>query len=203
MVLNRIEQREREVEEQRRKEKLKRQADDLTQRQAANKRHQDNLRLQAEARHREDARRQLVRTNSDYVFNSSGALQGLKDIERGKLSGNVTKHALLINLDNSEAQLVWGNKFSIKDNRVDYIRPFIGYGVKNYQSITVKVNPDTFSLSIQGSSNTTFTQNEWKNNPGRVLDMLADAYINPQRVNESDEPPPSSSSYSSGSQAEC
>ena len=203
MVLNRIEQREREAAEQRRNTELKQQQKELERQQAENQRRHEQMQQQIEDQRLAEARRQLVRTNSNYVFSSSGVLQGLKHIERGKLAGIIKKHALVIDLDTGTAQLVWGNKFTVENNQVSNARRFFsGLEEADYQSINVTVDPDSFDLSIQGAGRFTLTQNEWENNPDRVLDALADAYLNPDRVTHREEPPSSSgssySSYSSG-----
>jgi hypothetical protein len=211
MVLNRIEQKEREAAEQRRNAELQRQKNELAQRQAEDKKRQkqrqEQMRQLNEAHRLAEARRQLVRTNSNYVFNSSGALQGLKDIKDGKLTNTVRKYALVIDLDTGTAELAWGNKFTVKNNQIcNSLRFFSSLKEADYQSIKIIVNPDTLDLSIQGNVSSTLMLNEWKNNSGRVLDALADAYLNPNRVTYREEPPSSSSGSSSGSpyyQAEC
>lgn len=204
MVLNRIEQREREAAEQRRKAELKRQQAEMVHQQAENQRHQQQLQQQVEAQRLEEARRQLVRTNSNYVLGSSGVLQGLKDIDRGKLAGTIKKHALVIDLDTGWAQLVWGNKFTVENNQVGKARGFFsGLEEADYQTIIVKVNPDTMDLSIQGADKFILKQNEWKNYPDRVLDALTDAYFSPIRVTYREKPPSSSNSSSFSSSIDC
>ncbi len=204
MVLNRIEQIEREAAEQRRNAELKQQQKEQERQQAENQRRHEQMQQQIEDQRLAEARRQLVRTNSNYVFSSSGVLQGLKDIERGKLAGIIKKHALVIDLDTGTAQLVWGNKFTVENNQVSNARPlFFGFEEADYQSINVTVDPDTLTLSIQGASRYILTQNEWENNPDRILDALADAYLNPIRVTYREEPPSSSSHGSYSSSIDC
>lgn len=192
MVLNRIERKERDNEERRKYEELQRQR-------AERLRWQEENEEQIEDQRLEEERRQLVRRNTDYVLGASGVLQSLEDTERGRLSGTVKKHALVTDLDTGSTELVWGSKFSVEDNHVGGAHGWFGSEEADYQSIKVTVNPDTLDLSICGATCSNLTKKDWENNPDRVEDALADAYLKPNRVTSREKPSSSShSSYSSG-----
>lgn len=191
MVFNRIEQKQRQLDEAER-ERLKREE----------ARNQAYKREEQEARRKEAERLQFVRNQTQKALSESGVLQALKEIRDKKLKGSVRKYALLVSLDEASAQLVWGDKFSVKNNVV------VGEeGYEDYQSVSVVVNPDTLELSINPiraymerdsiswRSSRNYSEKEWRNDPGVVLDGLAAAYLDPERY--SHRPPSSSSLYSS------
>lgn len=185
MVLNRIEQKERERDEAARRAEDERRRQEESQRQA-------QIRAQREAQRKQEERLQFVRNQTQYALTASGVLHGLEEIRDGRLARAVRKYALVVNLDSGYAELVWGNKFSVQNNVVTAER-----GNIDYQGIRVVVNPDTLELSISGSSLRNYSEKQWQNDPGVVLDGLAEAYLSPKRYTN---PPPSSysGSYSEG-----
>lgn len=195
MVLNRIEQKQRERDETVRRAEAERQRTLEKQRQA-------EARARLEWQQQAEQRLQFVRNQSHYALTASGVLRALEEIRDGKLAGSVRKYALVVNLDGATAELVWGNKFSVEKNAIGYERAFFGDGVKDYQSVSVRVDPDTLELCIFGGSSSRYPQQQWQNDPGVVLDALVEAYLDPRRVVERESDYRHSSS-SSGYSSEC
>lgn len=157
---------------------------------------QERLRQQ---KHDLEQREQLERSTRVRVLRESGALHNMQRIERELLEGNVRKHALVLH-DDGNATLVWGNKFMITNNNIDYERPFfgLGQGVQDYTYIGIKINPATEEIVINDTRIT-----EWWSNKEKVEDALAQAYVDSPHHKVDREEHHSSYDSSSSSNTEC
>lgn len=152
-----------------------------------------------ELRNKEKERRRKI---VEETLSRSGLLDGMKQLERG-LSGQVRRHALMVNLDEGTATLVWGNKFTLTAyGNIAYERSLLSrYGQKEYSYIQARVDTSTESVNIDGNS---VAKDRWQTDRAVVIDLLAKAYRNPGRVNDRETPPVNYSSGSSGSSStEC
>jgi len=155
------------------------------------------------ARQRVEERRQLIRNVTNRVLQESGALVELADIESRLLQG-VERHRIIVDLDNANARLVWGNRLDISPQGAISRRPFL-FGllgvdpILDYSYINVSVNVDSLSLDINGQ---TFSPVEWREKP-KIVEALAHAYINPKRVTEDHTPAKYSGGGDSSYSREC
>lgn len=198
MVLQHLEQLRREEKDRQRRDEAERQRQERE-----HIRLQENERIEAERirlqnKRKEDERRRQVRINTDYVLHESGVLKGLEDLQKEELQGTVRKQALVVNKDTGTAELVWG-RFSVEGNTVVHEKPLLGEKVKDYQSVEVRVDPDTMDLTIEGDSSIRLSKQEWQKNPHSVESALAKAYFKPNRVQDRPSDHYTSSSYSSSS----
>ena len=197
MVWERIEELRRQGEAKKAQE-----ARDRLQREqeAATKVRQERDLEERRAREKQQERRNAHRE----IFAMSAVKSEMRDLEKG-LEGNVRKHAIVENLDNGTMQVVWGNKFNIVGNIIDYEKGFLSLGQKDYSyiEISANLNGESISASIQddrGYGRTeTLSRKQWENDRSLVRDLVARAYLHPKRVNERKKPPSKSSGYSSGS----
>lgn len=187
MVWERI----RELEEEERREKLQRE----TQAQA------ESVRLEREAadRQAEENRRRDEERAREYriikeVLNKSGLLEGMRDIESG-LDGLVRKHTIVLRPEDGTVKLVWGNKFNVRDDgEISYEGVWLSrYGQMDYSYIEARINTNTESVQIGYDR---VAKDQWQSSPATIIDLLAKAYRNPNRVNARETPP---SKYTSGS----
>lgn len=125
----------------------------------------------------EEKRRQFIAQQTGKILGQSGALEGLKRIDRELLRGNVSNHSLNYSPENGTVTLAWGNGFqTLSDGRVQ------GKGQDyNFSSIQITVNPDKEILIIQGLTTYQSNQNNWKD-PKTVEKTLALAYLDPKRT---------------------
>lgn len=143
----------------------------------------EKLRREAEDQKREERRDAHRRTVSNFI-NASNVLTDLQEIERS-LRGTVPKVALVINLDEEEITLAWGNKFSVEDNNITYQpeRRWWGKmdGIRDYSEIHVKVFPDKNEFCIHINSDP--SESGWADisEPDKITDYLARAFLNPVR----------------------
>lgn len=164
---------------------------------AARSREQAELAEQLRLRNIE-ARRRI----HEELLENSGVLPEMREIEKG-LEGRVRKHAILVDLDKGIATLVWGNKFTVSQNEITYEKGMLelARGLMDYSCVSVKVNlsAQTISMNIWDGgryNDINVSRTEWEGNRLHVRDLLAQAYLHPQRINQREEPP---SSYSSSS----
>lgn len=159
----------------------------------------------------EEARETKRKANKE-ILESSGVLSEMREIEKG-LEGNVRKHAILIDLDAGTATLVWGNKFRIVNDYIDYEKGFLSRGQKDYSYIKISIEISN-SLGESSTSATIYSgdswsgekisRKQWENNKLLVRDLVARAYLHPTRINKRETPPSKYSSSSSGSSSsEC
>jgi hypothetical protein len=136
-----------------------------------------NERQQREAREAEEHRKLVKR-----VFEKSGVLAELRDVET-QLLGRVAKHRLIVDFDQGNARLVWGSRFDISQDGKIGRRRFLGLiedAVLDYSYIDVQVGRyGTEDVQIKY---TTIKADEWKKDKTKISEAIADAYLNPQRV---------------------
>jgi hypothetical protein len=158
----------------------------------------------ARERQKAEERRQLVRSVTDRVLKQSGVLSELRDIESRLLQG-VERHGIVVDLDNADVRLVWGNRFNISPEgkierrKIHFAkRGFLSNltsesldDILEYSYIGVSVDVDSESLKIGGYD--TLSPVEWRNK-ARLSESLAKVYLNPQREHRDYSPPSSSSS---------
>jgi hypothetical protein len=175
MVLNHIDKKQRED-----RERAEREAADKLRQEHDREMLQQQQMLQQQ-REREQRERQ-EKKNINTVFEASGVLNDLKEIEKGRLQGTVNKHALVVNLETGIAELAWGNKFSVNDNSIGFQKVFLRGEFKDYQSIRVIVDPNSMDIRIVGQQTYHISKDEWQRNRDKVHEALADAYLNPNRI---------------------
>lgn len=193
MVWERIHELEKQEQQRIRDEAARKESDRIA------KERESTIRAQRETQEREGEERERRRINKE-VFEKSGTLSVIKELDNG-LDGNVRKHAIVGSLESGVIQLAWGNKFKVTDNGmdIDYEKPWIGRGVRDYSFIAVLVDSRDESIKINGEI---IKKDQWQTNRTAVQDLLAQAYRNPRRVNDR-ETPPSNYSSSGGSSSEC
>ncbi len=132
-------------------------------------------------------REKFNRARAEQIFRESGALDGLKRIENELLAGHVRKHNIVFDPSGLEITLVWGNRYSISDNY-----PCIGYEsigllfthqVRDYSSIRIQADIDKNALTIFGAEGIRLSHDAWQYQD-KVNEVLAQAYINPGRLND-------------------
>lgn len=140
------------------------------------------------------------------VFESSGILSNMREIENG-LRGNVRKHAMLVDLDAGTITLAWGNKFkTTSEGGITYEKFWeISYtGIMDYSYIKAEVNLGNGSIEVSGEHSKEVKKDQWQANKTVTQDLLAQAYLHPKRVNSKEERPSRySSSGGSSSNSEC
>jgi hypothetical protein len=197
MVLKSIERRETEIRHAEAADKVR-----TDQNEASRTTAKQEL-AEAEARWEEEYRAWMATRlqRMGVILQKSGVLQALRDIESARLRSSGLKHALVLggNSDSCYAMLAWGKIFRVEEaplggqyityerHRFLFFQSDPGTGEADYSYIKVLVNPDSAELEINGER---FPNQVWKQDEQRVLDALAEAYLNPTRVvyTLSDEP---------------
>jgi len=189
MVWERIRKLEEQEQQRIRDDTVKKEADRIT------KEREASIKAQRDTQERERKERERRRINKE-VFEKSGTLSAIKELDNG-LYGNVRKHAIIGSIESGSVELAWGNKFKVTDKgTIDYEKPLIGKGVKDYSYIEVAVDSSDESIEINGR---TVKKDQWQTDKTIIKDLLAQAYRNPHRVNDRETPPSRYSSDSSGS----
>lgn len=192
MVWERIHELEKQEQQRIRDEAARKESDRIAREAEA------TIKAQRETQERERKERERRRINKE-VFEKSGVLSVIKELDNG-LDGNVRKHAIVGSLESGSIKLAWGNKFKVDDSgTIDYEKPWIGRGVKDYSYIAVSVDSRDESIEINEKI---VKKDQWQTNRTVVQDLLAQAYRNPHRINDR-ETPPSNYSSSGGSNSEC
>lgn len=188
-MLRNIERREREAAEREAAEERARKKAEAERRKAEKLRALEKKREEKERKRAERSRKQTV----ERVLRESGVLHNLEEIRRGRLRGAVRKHALLVDIDNATATLVWGNKFTVENGRIDYEKFYgFGRGEKDYSYIKVEIDPDTQTVRIDGRSTTGEISNKrWRTSAGKaeIINALAQAYLEPNRASDREAKP--------------
>lgn len=194
MVWERIHELEKQEQQRIRDEATRKEADRITRETEA------TIKAQRKTQELERKERERRRINKE-VLEKSGTLSIIKELDNG-LDGNVRKHAIVGSLESGFIQLAWGNKFKVTNRgTIDYEKPWIGRGVKDYSYIEVAVDSSDESIKINGKM---VKKDQWQTNRTVVQDLLAQAYRNPHRMNDRETPPSKYSSSSSGSStSEC
>lgn len=150
-------------------------------------------RQKREQQTREEQIRQTNRENARRLIDQSGVLGHLEEL---KQNIRAEKKDIVIDLDRATVTLLWGRYHITSAGKIDYS----SYTrLKNYSQITVVFNLGDESLSINGRK---IDGETWKKDKDPTIDALAEAYLNPDRVNTT-ESADNAPSYSSSSGGEC
>lgn len=154
---------------------------------------EERVRQQNDRLAREEQIRQTNRENARRLIDQSGVIGHFEEL---KQNIRAEKKDIVIDLDKATVTLLWGRYHITSTGKIDYS----SYTrLKNYSQITVVFNLDNESLSINKQK---IDGEAWKKDKDPIIDALAEAYLNPERVNtteRSDNAP----SYSSSSASEC
>ncbi len=202
-----IEQRAKQIQE----EKERKEKEEQQRHESQERRHRlaEGARIQKEEKDRLDAKKKRAE-KFDVLLNESAVMRPLQELERS-LAHKAAKHAIVIDKDGCEVTVVWGNRFTVNDNKIgpEKTSLFLGLGedwINEYSAFSVLFNIDNGEVEVYGryGPQASLSKNEWKANPQRLVDALAEAYLNPfHNTTRQSEARSSYSSSDSSSNTEC
>lgn len=122
------------------------------------------------------ARLVFITTQTQKILRESGVLENLLKIDSEILADNEIEHDVRFKPSEGSVTLFWGK--NVRSGPVEIFQP--DYGVYDYSTVKVTVDPDSEALTIYGEIEQKVSHEQWKD--GEHLELaIANAFLNPKK----------------------